>query len=243
MYMSYRSESLYRSVKQRITDALRDGKWTHGQKIASEPQLAERYGASVGTVRRAVGELVAENILVREQGRGTFVVSHTPDYMLNAFFRIVDRAGQKELPIPAVFSMKRARADRETAQSLKLRLRAPVIEVERVLSLRGRPTILDRMRLPPAMFPHLSERIVGTLDGTVYGMFQQRFGITVVRTEEFITATIADDRQAELLDVASGTPLLRVARTAFTHRDQPVECRVRWIVSTHHGYLSVLGNT
>ena len=152
-------EPLYRDVKQQLTDALRSGKWKHGQKIASEPQLAERFGVSVGTVRKAIGELEAENILVREQGRGTFVVSHTRDYMLNVFFRIVDADGQKELPTVALLGMKRGRADRSTAALLKLTPRAPVIDIEALLSLKGRPTILDRIRLPAQLFGELGEHL------------------------------------------------------------------------------------
>ena len=79
------SEFAYKRVKYAITELLRQNKWRHNQAIPSEPILAARYLVSIGTIRRAINELVAENILVREQGRGTFVVSHTPDYMLNVF--------------------------------------------------------------------------------------------------------------------------------------------------------------
>ncbi len=231
----------YRQVKQHITEALRQSKWKRGQKIASEMQLAERYAVSVGTVRRAVGELVAENILVREQGRGTFVVSHTPDYMLNAFFRIVDRDGHKELPSIRILAMRRIRADLDTARRLDLRPRAMVIEVETLLSIQGKPTLLDVMRLPAGLFPDFNESVFAGRGGTVYGLFQRRFGVTVVRIEEFITATLADARQGRLLGVAKGAALLRVQRTAFTYKDEPVDARVRLVNPARHGYLSVLG--
>ena len=212
-------DTLYRSVKQQITEALGSGKWKHGQKIASEPQLAARFGVSVGTVRKAIGELEAENILVREQGRGTFVVSHTRDYMLNVFFRIVDAENHKELPTVSLIGMKRGRADRRTAALLNLAPRAPVIDIEALLSLKGRPTIFDRIRLPA-----------------------QRFGITVVRADERITAVAAGEREARLLGVARGTPLLRIQRVAYTYKDVPVDARVRLVDSSRHGYLSVLGS-
>lgn len=234
-------EPLYKSVKRHITEALRQGKWKRGRKIASEGQLAARYQVSIGTIRRAVGELVAENILVREQGRGTFVVSHTPDYMLNTFFRIVNRQGHKELPTIRTLSMTRARADRETARCLQLKPRAYVFEVETLLSIQGKPTIFDRMRLPAALFPDMTEHVFSGRDGTVYGLFQRRFGITVVKMEEFVTAVAAGEHEARLLGVAPGQALLRVNRTAFTYKDEPVDWRVRLINSAHHGYMSVLG--
>jgi len=232
---------LYRRVKQQLTDALRAGKWKHGQKIASEPQLAARYGVSVGTVRKAIGELEAENILVREQGRGTFVVSHTRDYMLNVFFRIVDAQGLKQLPTVTLLSMKRGRADRATAAQLHLAQRAPVIDIETLLSLQGRPTILDRIRLPASLFGELGEHLFTRRDGTLYGLFQERFGITVVRVEEHITAVLAGEREGRLLGVAPGAPLLRIRRLGYTYKDVPVDARIRLVDSSRHGYLSVLG--
>lgn len=232
---------VYRQIKQQLTEALRSGRWRHGQRIASETALAQRHGVSVGTIRKSVGELVAENILVREQGRGTFVRSHSRDYMLNVFFRIVGRDGSKELPVVKLLAMKRTRADRPTAQVLKLKPRAPVIAFDTLHLLDGEPVLLDHMLLAAQMFPNLTESQFTRREGTVYGLFQDRFGITVVRADEFITAVLADARSASLLQVAPGTPLLRIERTAYTYKDQPVDSRVRLVVCANHGYLSSLG--
>jgi GntR family transcriptional regulator len=232
---------LYRTLKLQFTEALREGRWKHGQKIASESALAQRYGVSVGTVRKAVGELVAENILVREQGRGTFVRSHGRDYMLSVFFRIVGKDGAHELPAVRLLSMAHARADSTTAEALKIKPRSPIVDVENLLSLDGRPAILDRMRVPRSLFPDLTERIFAGREATVYGFFQDRYGITVMRAQEFITAVPADRRTAELLCVQPGDPLLRIARTSYTYRDVPVDYRVRLLSCAHHGYLSTLG--
>lgn len=234
---------LYRSLKLQFTEALREGRWKHGQKIASESALAQRYGVSVGTVRKAVGELVAENILVREQGRGTFVRTHGRDYMLSVFFRIVGKDGAHELPAVRLLSMTQARADGTTAEALRIKPRSPIVDVENLLSLDGRPAILDRMRVPRSLFPDLTERVFAGREGTVYGFFQDRYGVTVMRAQEFITAVAADRRTAELLCVQPGDPLLRIARTSYTYRDLPVDYRVRLLSCAHHGYLSTLGKT
>lgn len=231
----------YRLVKQQLTEALREGRWRHGQRIASEPVLAQRHGVSVGTIRKAVGELVAENILVREQGRGTFVRTHNRDYMLNVFFHIVGRDGSRELPAVTLLGMKRTRADRATAQVLKLKPRAPVIDIETLHLLDGKPVLLDRMRVSAQMFPQLTESQFSRRDGTIYGLFQARFGITVVRADEFITPVLADARSAPLLQVAMGAPLLRIERTSYTYKDQPVDSRIRLVCCADHGYLSALG--
>jgi GntR family transcriptional regulator len=114
------SRSLYADVKRRLIGALSEGRWKHGEAIPSEEALARRYKVSVGTVRRAVSELVTENVLVRRQGSGTYVASHTRDYMLSVFFWIVDEKGGKELPRAEVLSYGEARADAGTAARLRL---------------------------------------------------------------------------------------------------------------------------
>ncbi len=206
---------LYKRVKAELVEALRAGRWKHGQAIPGESTLAAAFGASIGTLRKAVDELVAENILVRQHGRGTFVASHTRDYMLNVFFAIVGRDGDKRL--------------------------APVLRIRTLLSLRGQPAIVDNIRLPAALFPDLTERTFLQRDTTLYGLYQARYGITVVRTVEEIGAALADAPTRALLGLEPPAAVLRIERTAYTYRDQPVDTRVRYVRTTHHRYLSVLG--
>ena len=68
---------LYEQVKQAVLAALAQGEWKQGEAIPPEKNLAERFGVSIGTLRKAIDELAAENILVRHQGRGTYVAVHT----------------------------------------------------------------------------------------------------------------------------------------------------------------------
>jgi GntR family transcriptional regulator len=232
---------LYKDVKRRLTDALHLGTWRHGQVLPPEPALAERFGASVGTLRRAVGELVGEGILVRRQGSGTFVASHTQDVMLTRFFRIVDRDGNKHLPRSQTLSFRRTHADAASAAALRLRAGAPILQIEALLSLDGKPVILDRIRLPAALFPDMTREVFSERDITIYALYQSRYDITVVRIEESITAATADARVRTLLRLAAPAPVLRIARTAYAHRDVPVDTRVRYVSTARHRYLSVLG--
>lgn len=232
---------LYKQLKNRITESLREGVWRHGQAIPTESELAQRYGASVGTLRKAVDELVAENILVRQQGRGTFVASHTRDYMLNVFFTIVDRDGEKIFPDTQLVAFKRGRADAGTAKLLEIKPGAPVFRIRTLLHLAGHAAIVDNIRLPAYLFPDLSEHAFLNRDTTIYGLYQQRYGITVVRTVESIAAALADDKTRALLGLEAPAPVLKIVRTAYTYKDQPVDTRVRYVRTTHHTYLSVLG--
>lgn len=232
---------LYKDVKRRLTDALHRGIWRHGQMLPPEPQLAASLKVSVGTLRKSVGELVAEGILVRHQGRGTYVASHTRDVMLTRFFQIVDRDGNKHLPRTQTLSFRRARADAGTAEALHLTVGAPVLHIEALLHLDDEPVILDRIRLPCELFPDMTERIFSERDTTIYALYQSRYDITVVRIEESLTATLADTRVRTLLRLAEPAPVLRIARTAFAHNDRPVDTRVRFIKTSRHRYLNVLG--
>ncbi len=232
---------LYKAVKQKLTEELRTGRWRHGQVIPSEPLLARRYAVSIGTLRRAVSELVAENILVREQGRGTFVASHTRDYMLNVFFRIEDRDGRRALPDSELISFRHGRANRAAAAALQIAVGDPVFQIRARLRLHGRPVILDEMRLPARLFPDLNEHIFSRRDTFVYGMFQARYGITVARTTEALSAELADRHTCELLGLQAPAAVLKVIRTAYAYKDLPVDWRVRYIDTKRHHYLSVLG--
>ncbi|HVB46905.1 MAG TPA: GntR family transcriptional regulator [Burkholderiales bacterium] len=228
-------------MKRKLTEELRLGRWRHGQIIPSEPLLAKRYAVSVGTLRRAVSELVAENILVREQGRGTFVVSHTRDYMLNVFFRFEDRRGRRALPDSELISFRRSHANRASAAALQIAVGEPLFQIRACLRLQGRPVILDDIRLPARLFPDLNEHIFSQRDTTLYGMFQARYGITVARTTEALSAELADPQTCRVLDLQPPAGVLKVIRTAYAYKDLPVDWRVRYVNTKRHHYLSVLG--
>ena len=102
---------LYKDVKRQLMEALTRGEWKPGEAIPSERRLAERFGISIGTVRKAIDELVAENILIRQQGRGTFVATHNRDRLLFYFFHVVPEQGPKEYPEVELLSFARAKAD------------------------------------------------------------------------------------------------------------------------------------
>lgn len=235
------SRSLHADIKNRIIRSLSEGRWRHGQVIPSEQALATRFKVSVGTVRRAVSELVAENVLVRRQGSGTYVASHTRDYMLSVFFWIVDQDDRKELPRAEILSFRRGRAEAGAAQRLRLAPGAPVFRVRALQHVGGRPMMVDDIRIPRALFPTLNEHMFRHRDGTIYGFLQERFGVTVVRVVERLHACPASRAVSEALQIARGAPVLGIERTGYTYRDVPVETRVRFVNTAQLRYLSLLG--
>lgn len=234
---------LYKEVKNRITRGLADGLWQPGQAIPSESRLAEQHGVSIGTVRKAIDELVAERILVRHQGRGTFVAAHTEDRTLFYFFHIVGKDGSRELPVTEMRSFRRARADDEDAARLQIERGGAVYRIQNVLKLSGKPVLLDEIVIPEPLFPDLTADTFGKRGGTIYGLYQARYGINVIRISERLSAVNPPARTAELLDIRRGNPALVIKRVAFTYNDMPVEYRASWVNTDRHEYLSDLWKT
>ena len=232
---------LYKQMKRRLTDALTRGEWKPGEAIPAERRLSERFRISVGTVRKAIDELVAENILIRQQGRGTFVASHNRDREVFYFFHVVPERGPKQYPDVQLTAFLRARADREVAEALDIRPGDPVFRVRNLLRLDEAPVILDDITLPAVRFPGLTERRLRERRSTIYNLYQESFGISVVRTRERLRATRSDETIATMLDVRAGAPLLQIRRVALTYRDVPIEYRVSLVNTERHEYWAEIG--
>lgn len=227
---------LYRQVKQRVIRNLIDETWKPGEMLPSEPRLAEAFGVSPGTVRRALDELVSENLLVRQQGKGTIVCRHDPERSLFHFFRLVDPAGQRPTPASLVLACFRRRAEKAEAARLSLTAGAPVVVIDRTRSVAGRPLLVERLVLPARLFGELAQVAPADLPNTLYTLYEERFGVTVYRAAEQLTAVAATEREAELLAVAPGTPLLEIDRLATSLDGVPVEWRLSRCRTDVHRY-------
>ncbi len=226
---------LYRQVKQRVIRNLIDEVWKPGDMLPSEPRLAESFGVSPGTVRRALDELVAENLLVRQQGKGTVVSRHDPERSLFHFFRLVDAVGERPTPSSRVLACGSRRAERAEATRLGLPTGAAVVVIDRVRSVAARPLLVERLVLPGRLFGALAELAPEQLPNTLYTLYEERFGVTVYRAAERIRAVAADAREAGLLAVALATPLLEIDRLATTLDGAAVEWRLsRCRTDAHH---------
>jgi GntR family transcriptional regulator len=231
---------LYKEVKIRITRGLAAGDWKPGAAIPSETRLAEQFDVSIGTVRKAIDELVAEKILLRQQGRGTFVATHSDDRTLFYFFHIVAKDGSRELPVTELLSFRKTRAEGGEEIRLGIPRGGRILRIENLLKLGGRPVIFDEIAVPAVLFPDLDEETFGRRAGTIYGLYQARYGINVIRISERLSAAIAPARVAALLGIRASMPALVIKRVAYTYDDTPVEFRVSWVNTQDHEYLSDL---
>jgi GntR family transcriptional regulator len=231
---------LYRAVKRSLLSAIESGSCPPGKSLPSETEIARAMGVSIGTLRRAVDELVAEHILVRRQGRGTFVATHHADRFLFQFFQVERADGLREAAQVDLVSFERLRAGNAPAEALQLRIGEPVIQIENRLKLQGAAVIYDRLTLPSTLFKGLTEKRFRERPGTVYQLYQSDFGITVLRASERARATAADRHAVRVLGLPLGQPVLQVQRTAQTFGDRPVEYRISIIDTAHHDVVNPL---
>jgi len=231
---------LYRVVKRSLLQAIESGSCPPGGTLPSETEIAGAMGVSIGTLRRAVDELAAEHILVRRQGRGTFVATHTTDRFLFQFFHVEREDGLREAPLVELISFERSHADDEPARALQLRPGEAVIQIENRLLLQDSAVIHDRLTLPSALFKGLTEKRFRERPGTIYQLYQSDFGITVLRARERARAGAADRHVVRVLGLPPGAPVMQVRRTALTFGDRPVEHRISIINTAHHDYVNVL---
>ena len=229
---------LYQQIKQLILQGLQRGEWRPGEVIPSEFELAARYKVSQGTVRKAVDELAAEHLLVRRQGRGTFVATHAEQQVQYRFLRLHPDNGTVDSEGPAerdVVDCRRQRASAEVARALGLRAGDPVLQARRLLCFSGAPTILEDLWLPGGPFKGLTAERLSLYHGPMYALFEAEFGVRMVRADEKIRAVLPDEAQAALLEVSRATPLLSVERVAYTYNDVPMELRRGlYRTDTHH---------
>jgi GntR family transcriptional regulator len=192
-------------------------------------------------MRKAIDALAADNLLVRRQGKGTFVATHTEERTSNfRFLRVRRNDGRDEYPVSRLVDMRRGKAGAEAARALELRPGDPVILLRRVLEYSGEPTVLDDITLPGALFRGLTRARYDAYHGSMYGFFETEFGVRMLKAREKLRAVAADATSAALLSVSIGAPLLAVDRVTFTFGDRPVEVRRGLCTTRHHYYLNEL---
>jgi len=219
---------LYQQIKGLILRSLQAGEWKPGDMIPSEFELAARFKVSQGTVRKAIDELATDNLLVRRQGKGTFVATHAEQHIQFRFLRLLPDQGTLDDQGPAerrIIDCRRLRAPAEVARPLGLRSGDPVLLVRRVLAFGGTPAILEEIWLPGGPFKGLTVDALASDTGPMYALFESQFGVRMVRAVEKLKAVAADADTAERLNIAEGHPLLSVERLSYTYNDTPMELR------------------
>lgn len=232
---------LYRQIKDFLIRSLEDGEWKPGDVIPSEGELAARFNVSQGTVRKAVDEMAAENLLVRRQGKGTFVATHNDPRSFYRFLRLVPDGGGLAHAESMPFSCELQAATPLVAAALGLQVGAQVLCIERLLNFNDEPVVYDQIYLVAELFNGLTLGDLRGGDRSLYSQFEADYGVRMINAEERLRAVAADSRSAELLGVKVGEPLMLVERTAYSYGNKPVEWRRGLYCTRQHYYRNQLG--
>jgi GntR family transcriptional regulator len=231
---------LYQQIRQLLLQALQNGEWKPGEMIPSEIDLAKRFHVSQGTVRKAVDELASEHILIRRQGKGTFVATHREPVVRFRFLRLAASDGEVVPAESEILWCRKVRATAEAAAALNLRTGDSLLYIRRLLRFRGQPTVVDDIYLPASIFKGLTMALLNENPGPLYSLFESRFDVSMVSADERLRAVQGDPDVAQLLGVDVTKPLLRVDRVSYTYGDRAVELRYGHYVTDQYFYRNTL---
>ncbi len=155
-------------------------------------------------MRKALDALTADGLLVRRQGKGTFVATHAEAQVQYRFLRLMPDQGPREAMQRRFLDFRRLRAPADIARALDLKAGDGVLQLRRLLLAGDTPVVLDDIWLSARLFKGLTAERLQAYRGPMYGLFEAEFGVQMIRAEEKIRAVAAGAAEAALLGVAAG---------------------------------------
>lgn len=231
-------QPLYRQVKQLLLQRVVSGSWKPGGILPSEAKLAEEFNVSQGTVRKALEEMAAEHVVVRHQGKGTFVTARGVGQPVH-FFSMTN-AAHEPLDERVTLSLNHeiVPASRLEQEILQTAPGSKVIHVYRVRAINGVPVFYDEMILANDVFPSFMDHLEGVPRANYYVIMEKVYGIMASRAEEWLSAVAAESREAEALKIEVGAPLLKMERISCSLDGKPVELRTIWVNTADCHYFN-----
>ena len=232
-------QPLYKQVEDHVTQLIVEQRWKPGEMLPNEFQLAEEFGVSQGTVRKALNSLTDNKVLTRRQGVGTFVSEHTGQHGLYRFFPLVKDGAKPQLPKAELVSIGVEKADKQARQALTLETNDKVVVLKRLRLQDGERCIAETIYLPHKFFKAIVDE--SEIPHTLYHYYQTNFNLTVHKTSDSIKADLATQQDVDDLGLTLGEPLLHVTRIAHSLDGKAMEYRSSRCRSDSYHYLVELG--
>lgn len=229
---------IYLQIHDLLVARLARGEWSPGEPLPSELSLAYEYNASVGTLRKALDIMVADGLIVRRRGKGTFVRSHSPDSALDHYFRIVCDDGTKIFPEDIILSQVSGKPTRRERLALGLKGDEAICRVERLRRIQGVPILTDTITVPAHLFPGFDWQAASRIFQAPYQYYERKFAIRVISVYEKLRTVPVGSKDVQHLGVAANAWLLEISRHAATFDDLPVELRISRVNTANHHYLT-----
>jgi len=215
-------------LQQEIRRGIESGQWSPGSTIPPERKLAQEFGVSLGTVRTAILNLVAEGLLYRIQGKGTMVAGSKMIRESIRYYHFVGDFGRKEaIPKLKFLDMTVLEGMAEINRRLKVRHAEKLYRLRRLVLVSEKPIVHSSSYLPFRLFPGLDEFPSSRFERVpLYLALEDHFGLPTLSNSDLISVTSADAETAALLEIPENSPILSVEMLAFTYRNRPYEYRI-----------------
>ena len=217
---------LYQRLREEMLAKIAAGEWSPGAPIPTEAELTRHYGVAIGTVRKAVDTLVNEGLLLRSQGRGTFVRRPNFDASLARFFRQVNASGGREIPTSRILSKTLQQPSHDVATALELDDVEQVVHMERLRMVEGRTLFHEEIWLPATRFGALLEIDSEGFGELLYPLYEKQCGQCIASAKETLTVGAADSAMGKTLSIEEGAPVVTIERTALGYDRSPLEYRL-----------------
>lgn len=211
---------LYVQLMEQLQEDIVSGKYQPGERLQTENEMAKSYGISIITVRTAVGALIEKGLVERKQGKGTFVTKpkYTRDIKkLQSFSEMCISMGLN--PGGRMLENKLVELESGTAEKLGQEPGTQGVYISRIRYASGEPVAVESNYFPIGYAFLLNESFD---DNSLFACIKERMKVSIARSEKRIEICRATTKEATLLDIKKGDPLLYIRSIAYTGDNQPV---------------------
>ena len=227
---------IYKQIKQKIVELIRDGVYTPAKPLPSEIQLAGQFSVSQGSIRQALEELSRENVLYRIQGKGTFVSDYSNEEELFRFFKINNEDGNKIIPKSEFIECHKIKGEQAIKEKLNVAQSESLYKISRYRCLENVRQVYEILFMPVSIFPSLHTK---DIPNHIYSLYSSEYGKVVGKVTESIKATCTP-KVAKELNLPEDTPLLLIERITTDIEETPIELRKTWLNTEHCYYCNQL---
>ena len=223
-YINFESHiPYYIQLMEILKEKVRQKTWLPGDQIPGEQDLCELYKISRTVVRQSLRELELEGVIIRRKGKGTFIalpkINESLVAKLTGFYQDMVERGLK--PVTKVLHQKIVPCPAKSAQYLNIAVGTDVIDICRLRFINDHPIQLVTTYIPYNICPSLAT--VDLSNRSLYEYLEQECNVFIAKGKRFIEAVTANDKEADLLDIEHGAPLLMLDSVSFDQNGRPVE--------------------
>ena len=213
----------YIQVIDSLTEFIENNQLSPGHQLPGEAELCKTFDVSRTVIRQALQELEYRGLIFREKGRGTFVAKpkiHEGLFQeLTGFYQ--DMVAKGHQPRSDVLKQEKVSVNSKVAAYLQLEAGDPVIQIDRLRYVNHEPIVLVTTYLPYEICPDLIE--VDLTNQSLYAYLESEHGLFVSSGRRFLEAVVANQLEAELLQVDVGSPLLLLNSVSYLEDGTPME--------------------